>query len=45
MREVTLAATQMACDWNREENVANAIDLAPDLYRDLLTLDGETPPA
>jgi len=27
MREVTLAATQMACDWDREKNVANAIDL------------------
>ena len=27
MREVTLAATQMTCDWDREKNVANAIDL------------------
>ena len=27
MREVTLAATQMACEWDREKNVANAIDL------------------
>jgi N-carbamoylputrescine amidase len=27
MREVRLAATQMACDWDREKNVANAIDL------------------
>jgi N-carbamoylputrescine amidase len=27
MREVTLAATQMACDWDREKNIANAIDL------------------
>ncbi len=30
MREVTLAATQMACDWGREKNVANAIDLVRD---------------
>ncbi len=28
MREVTLAATQMDCDWDRDKNVANAIDLA-----------------
>jgi N-carbamoylputrescine amidase len=27
VREVTLAATQMACDWDREKNLANAIDL------------------
>jgi N-carbamoylputrescine amidase len=27
MREVTLAATQMACDWDREKNIANAMDL------------------
>jgi N-carbamoylputrescine amidase len=27
MREVTLAATQMACDWDREKNIANAVDL------------------
>ncbi len=27
MREVTLAATQMACDWDGEKNIANAVDL------------------
>ncbi len=27
MREVRLAATQMTCDWDREKNVANAVDL------------------
>ena len=27
MREVVLAATQMTSDWDREKNVANAIDL------------------
>jgi N-carbamoylputrescine amidase len=30
MREVTLAATQMACGWDREKNIANAIDLVRD---------------
>ena len=24
MRTVTVAATQMACSWNREQNLANA---------------------
>jgi N-carbamoylputrescine amidase len=27
MRKVRLAATQMACGWDREKNVANAVDL------------------
>jgi N-carbamoylputrescine amidase len=27
MREVALATTQMTSDWDREKNVANAIDL------------------
>jgi hypothetical protein len=27
MREVTLAAKQMACDWDREKNLANATDV------------------
>ena len=33
MREVTVAATQMACDWDRDRNVAQAEALVRDAAR------------
>ena len=33
MREVTVAATQMACDWDRDRNVARAEALVRDAAR------------
>jgi hypothetical protein len=44
MPEITVAATQMACSWDQEENLANAeaqfCDRRPELYGPRLTLDG-----